>query len=123
MPRRFWGPPTARLVWSFGLALLAAVVCLAAVVAVAIWGMIKPRPFAGLAADEITNYTSRRFLGEPDLWRIQLRSLRSLEAAVRRTEEQGDAVADAISIAIYAFLGGLGFSLILLGTLILELIR
>jgi hypothetical protein len=105
-----------------GMALLAALTCLAVAVAVAIWGAIKPRPFVALAADEITNYTSRRFLNEPDLWRIHIRSLRSLEAAARRMEKDSDVVADAIAISLYAFLAGLGFSLILLGTLILELI-
>jgi hypothetical protein len=41
--------------------LLGAVVCLAVSVAVAIWGVIKPRPFATLGAKEIGNYVSDRF--------------------------------------------------------------
>lgn len=111
---------SARL-W-LGIALLAALICLAVAVVFATWDAIKPRPFVALAADEISNYTSRRFLNESDLWRIQIRSLRSLEAAARRAEQSGDAAADAIGISLYAFLAGLGFSLILLGTLTLELI-
>lgn len=105
-----------------GITLLAGLICLAVAVVFASWGAIKPRPFVSLAADEISNYTSHRFLSEPDLWRIHIRSLRSLEAAARRAEKSSDAAADAIGISLYAFLAGLGFSLILLGTLIVELI-
>lgn len=108
--------------WWIGIALLAALICLAIAVFVATWGAIKPRPLVTLAADEISNYTSHRFLSESDLWRIHIRSLRSLEAAARRAEKDSDAAADAIGISLYAFLAGLGFSLILLGTLTFELI-
>jgi len=111
---------SARL--AIGAALLAAVICLATAVAIAVWGVIKPRPFAAINADEIANYTSERFLAEPDLWRVQIRSLRGLEAATRQAEEDGNAAAQAIARALHAFLIGLGFSLISLGTLIAELI-
>jgi hypothetical protein len=110
----------ARLVISAALA--AAVICLAAAVVIAVWGVIRPRPFAVINADEIANYTSERFLGEPDLWRVHIRSLRGLETATRQAEEEGNAAAKAIARALYAFLTGLGFSLISLGTLIAELI-
>lgn len=111
---------SARL--AIGAALLAAVVCLATAVAIAVWGVIKSRPFIAINADEIANYTSERFLGESDLWRVHLRSLRALETATRQAEEEGNAAAEAIERALYAFLTGLGFSLISLGTLIAELI-
>lgn len=107
---------------AIGAALLAAVVCLATAVAIAVWGVLKPRPFIAINADEIANYTSERFLGEPDLWRVHLRSLRALETATRQAEEEGSAAAEAIARALYVFLTGLGFSLISLGTLIAELI-
>lgn len=105
-----------------GAALTAAVICLAAAVAIAVWGVVKPGPFAVINANEIANYTSERFLAEPDLWRIHIRSLRALETATRQAEEEGNAAAEAIARALYAFLAGLGFSLISLGTLIAELI-
>jgi hypothetical protein len=85
-------------------------------------GVILPRPFAAIAADEIANYTSDRFLAEPDLWRVQIRSLRALEKATRETEEGANAAAAAVKISLYGFLTGLAFSLISLGTLILEMI-
>jgi hypothetical protein len=109
---------SARL--AIGAALLAAVLCLAAAVAVAIWGVVRPQPFAVIAADEITNYTSERFLNEPDVWRVHLRSLRALEVNARQTEENGNAAAKAIMTALRAFLAGLAFSSISVGTLILE---
>jgi hypothetical protein len=83
---------------------------------------MKPRPFAVLAADESAIYASDRFLAEPDLWRVHGRALRAMETSVRRAQENDDAVAVAITNSLYSFLAGLGFSLILLGTLILELI-
>jgi hypothetical protein len=105
-----------------GLTFLAAVVCVAAAVAVAIWGVIKPRPFAVLAADEIAVYASDRFLSEPDLWRVQVRALRALEEVARKAQEDGHAAAGAINGALYALFAGLGFSLISLGTLTIGLI-
>jgi hypothetical protein len=111
---------SARVV--VGVALLAALVCLTAAVAVAIWGVILPRSFAVLAAREIANYASDRFLAEPDLWRVHIRSLRALEEATREAQEDGNDAAEAILISLYLFLAGLGFSLISLGTLIVELI-
>lgn len=105
-----------------GVALLIAVTSLAAAVALAIWGIVKPRPFAVITADEIANYTSDRLLSEPDLWRVHLRSLRALEVATRQAEEDGNVAARAIARALVAFQSGLAFSLISLGTLIIELI-
>lgn len=105
-----------------GVALLAAVGSLAVAVAIAIWGIVKPRPFGTITADEIANYTSDRLLNEPDIWRVHLRSLHGLETATRQAEEDGDIAAQAIARALVAFQSGLVFSLISLGTLIVELI-
>lgn len=105
-----------------GATLLAAVLCVATAVAIAIWGVVKPRPFAALAADEIKIYSSKRFLAEPDLWRVHVRSLRALEKSTREAQKDGNVAAGAIMISLHALLAGLGFSLISLGTLILELI-
>jgi len=105
-----------------GSSLLAALVSLAVSVAVAVWGVGTPKQFVELAADEITVYASDRFLEEPDLWRAQLRSLHALERATRKAQNDGNSAAVAIRIALRAFLGGLMFSLVSLGTLILGLI-
>jgi hypothetical protein len=105
-----------------GLALLAGAICLAVAVVAAIWGVMRPRPFVALGADEIAAYKSERFLSEPDLWRVHLRSLHALERATREAQEDGNAASESIMSALYAFLAGLAFSLISLGTLIVELI-
>jgi hypothetical protein len=105
-----------------GLTLLGAAFCLAGSVVVAVVGVIKPQPFATISADEITNYLSDRFLNEPDLWRVHVRSLRGLEKATIDAQNGGNAAAKAINISLYAFLAGLGFSVGALATLILELI-
>jgi hypothetical protein len=105
-----------------GTTLFLAMLCLAAAVAVAIWGVMRPQPYVALGADEITVYTSERFLSEPDLWRAQLRSLHALEGMTRGAQEDGNATAASILISLHAFLAGLGFSSISLGTLIFELI-
>jgi hypothetical protein len=105
---------------AIGMVLLAAAICVAVAVVVAIWGVFKPRAFVLVAADEIAIYGSERFLTEPDLWRVQVRALRALEEATRETQEDGNAAAGAIMISLYALLAGLGFSLISLGTLIFD---
>ena len=104
-----------------GLSLLAALVSLAVTVSVAVWGVSTPKQFVDLAAGEITVYASDRFLEEPDLWRVQLRSLHGLERATRKAQEDGNSAAVAIRVSLRAFLGGLVFSLVSLGTLILGL--
>lgn len=105
-----------------GVALIAASLCLAVSVAVAVGGVIKPQPFASISADEITNYLSDRFLSEPDLWRVQVRSLRALETATRDAQDGGNTAANAINVSLYAFLAGLAFSVLAIATLIVELI-
>ena len=105
-----------------GLALIGASLCLAVSVVVAVVGVIKPQPFASISADEITNYLSDRFLSEPDLWRVHVRSLRALETATRNAQDGGNAAAKAINISLFAFLAGLAFSVLAIGILIVELI-
>lgn len=107
---------------ALGVTFLASVICMAGAVAIAIWGAIKPRRFAALAADEIALYTSERLLTEPDLWRVQVRSLRALENVTREVQEEGNAAAGAVMASLNALLAGLGFSIIMLGTLTFELI-
>jgi hypothetical protein len=107
---------------AIGVTLIIAAICLVASVAVAVVGVIKPQSYAAISADEISNYLSDRFLSEPDLWRVHVRSLRALEVATKDAQEGGNAAAKAINISLYAFLGGLGFSVIAIGTLIVELI-
>lgn len=105
-----------------GLTLVVALLGLTVSVSVAVWGVSTPNKFVAVGADEITSYASDRFLEEPDLWRVQLRSLHALERATRKAQEDGNSAAVAISISLRAFLGGLVFSLISLATLVIGVI-
>ena len=105
-----------------GLALIGAAGLLAVSVGVAVVGVVMPRPFVTISAAEITNYLTDRFLNEPDLWRVHIRSLRALEIATKDAQAGGNAAVKAIGVSLYAFLAGLAFSVFAIGTLIVELI-
>ena len=105
-----------------GLALLAAAVCLGIAVAIAISGAIRPRAYASISADEVVNYATDRFLHEPDLWRVHVRSLKALGEATESAQEAGNSAAAALVWSLWAFLAGLAFSLIAIATLLGELI-
>jgi hypothetical protein len=112
------GPP--RLV--VGVALVAAAFSLATAVAVAIWGALRPKAHAVISAEETSHYTSRRFVNEPELWRVHLRSLRALDYATTNAQAAGDSAATAVERSLKAFLLGLGFSLLAIATLVAEVI-
>lgn len=103
-------------------ALVGASVCLAAAVAIAIWGALRPKVFAVISAEESANYTSARFLAEPDLWRVHVRSLYALDYAITSAQEACDSAAKAVEWSLRAFLIGLSFALLAIGTLLVELI-
>ena len=105
-----------------GFSLLAAVVSLAVSVSLAVWAASKPTSFTILASDEIASYASDRFLAEPDLWRVHLRSLHALGKATREAQSDGNAGAEAILISLYAFLLGLALLMVSIGALALALI-
>jgi hypothetical protein len=105
-----------------GIGFIAAVVCLAAAVAVAIWGALKPRIYAAISSDELQLYGTDRFLNEPDLWRVHVRSLRGLEEATASAQAAGNSAARAIEWSLRAFLVGFGFALVAIVILILELL-
>lgn len=105
-----------------GVALIAAAFCLAVAVAIAIWGVLRPRVFAAISAEEIVNYTSERFLAEPDLWRVHVRSLHALGDATASAQEAGNSAAKAIEWSLRTFLAGLAFSLLAIATLLVELL-
>jgi hypothetical protein len=102
--------------------LLAAAFCLAAAVMIAIWGALRPRAFAGISAEEIVTYTSDPFLTEVDLWRVHVRSLYAIYHATADAEETSSLAVKAVERSFVAFLMGLGFSLLAIATLLVELI-
>jgi hypothetical protein len=101
--------------------MIVAAVCLFAVaIAIAVWGALRPMVFAAISAEEMTNYASEAFLTEPDLWRVQVRSLHALGSVITTVQDAGDSAASAIERALGAFLAGLAFSLIAVATLLVE---
>jgi hypothetical protein len=103
-----------------GIGLVVGSLLLAIAVTAAAWGALRPRVFIEISAEEIFRFASKRFLVEPDLWRVQVRSIHSLGRATRSVQEAADSAAAAIAWALLAFLAGLGFAFISIATLIIE---
>jgi len=105
-----------------GVTLLAAASSLAIAVSVAVWGVLRPKAFAAISGREVALYKSDRFLTEPRLWRVHVRSLHALDDAISDAEATEETAANAVEWALFVFLAGLGFSLASIAILILELI-
>lgn len=101
-------------------ALLVTACSLASAIAIAIWGTLRPKAFAAIAADETGNFATEAFLGEPDLWRVQVRSLHALAYVTASLQNACNWAETAIEWSLGAFLAGLGFSLILVVMLLVE---
>jgi hypothetical protein len=105
-----------------GVALIIGALGLVTSVAVAVVGVIQPRSYGTIAAREIATYRSDRFLNEPELWRVQVRSLRTLERATVEAQRNGNAAGKAMNTSLYTFIGGLLFTVTAVGILVVELI-
>lgn len=81
-------------------------------------GTLLPRLAAGVSAEEVSNYASKRFTHEPELWRVQIRTVHSLLVAIESTTVQGDRAAWAVRKAEYFFFAGLFSVAVALGTVI-----
>jgi cytochrome c biogenesis factor len=90
-----------------GVSLLIGVLLLTASLVTALHGTLLPALVSGISAEEVSNYTSERFTDEPDLWRVQVRMIRSLLDAIELTTVEGDQAARAVRKAEYLFLIGL----------------
>jgi hypothetical protein len=64
-------------------------------------------------------YLLPRFIGEPDLWRVQLRTVKALVTAIDGTTQQVDAINRAVAWATRFFIAGLTSVGIALAILIL----
>jgi hypothetical protein len=67
---------------------------------------LAPRFVSDLSAEEVANYTTDRFIREPDLWRVQVRTIRSLSGEIEQITLQSDRAAGAVRKAEYLFLTG-----------------
>jgi hypothetical protein len=84
----------------------------------ALRGTLSAALVADVSAEEVSNYTSERFTHEPDLWRVHIRTVRSLIAAIEATTVEGDEAARSVRNAEYSFLTGLFSVGVAFGTLI-----
>jgi hypothetical protein len=106
-----------------GMSLLIGVLLLVASLVMALKGSLVPRLVQNVSAEEVSNYTSERFTCEPELWRVHLRTIRSVLEAIESTTIQGDRAARAaraVRTSEYLFLTGLFSVGIALGILITE---
>lgn len=78
---------------------------------------LVPRLLPDLSVDEVGNYATVRFLGEPDLWRVQLRTIRAMGESIESMTRVGDRAARAIETAQRYFFAGLFLNGAALGTL------
>lgn len=74
----------------------------------------------GTSVTEVANYTSDRFVNEPDLWRVQIRTIRGLRSWIEVTTERIDEAVRAVRTAEYLFLLGLFSVGIAFATLIVS---
>ena len=102
--------------------LIGAAFCLAVSISVAVIGVNKNLPYATVCATEIANYLTDSFLDAPDLWRVHVRSLQTLERATEDAQKGGNDAVKSITISLYAFLAGLVFAVVAVATLTVGLI-
>jgi hypothetical protein len=103
-----------------GVSLLLAALLLVASLAVALRGTGVPRQVFDVSVDEVADYGSERFIGEPDLWRVHLGTIRSLVDLIESTTRQCDRAALAVRRAENIFLVGLLLVGVALATLIVT---
>jgi hypothetical protein len=90
-----------------GLMLLVGGLLLVAALVVSIIGAaFRPHLISGISAREIANYTTKRFTHEPDLWRVQIRTINGLLESIASTTDAGDKAANALRLAVLLFLAG-----------------
>jgi hypothetical protein len=70
-------------------------------------GAVAPGPIVAFSAREVANYVTERFVREPDLWRVHLRTIASLQDAIETATRQGDEAERSVKNAEYLFISGL----------------
>ena len=53
-------------------------------------GTVMPETFSGISIEEVANYVTERFVHEPDLWRVQLRTVHGFLELVELATERGE---------------------------------
>lgn len=101
-----------------GVSLLIGVLLLVVALVTALRGTLMLERVREISTEEVANYTSERFIYEPDLWRVHVRMIHSLLDAIEAITIQGDEAARALRKAEYSFLTGLFSVGVALGILI-----
>lgn len=101
-----------------GIALLLGSLLLIAASVTALRGALLPRLVSALSTEEVANYATKRFVEEPDLWRVHLRSIRGLLRTIESATHLGDTAARAVRRAERFFFSGLSLVGIALGMLV-----
>jgi hypothetical protein len=103
-----------------GVALLIGVILLVASLVTALRGTPAPGFASDLSAKEVANYTVDRFIREPDLWRVHVRTIRGLLDEIEMVTLQSDRAAQVVRKAEYLFLTGLVSVGMVIGTSIVA---
>jgi hypothetical protein len=90
-----------------GTSLLVGSLLLIAALAAALRGTLVPSLVSDIAATEVANYTSKRFIDEPDLWRVHLRTIQGLLISIESLSRDAGDAARMVGKAEYFFLSGL----------------
>lgn len=90
-----------------GVSLLVGAVSLVLSLVIALRASLLPGFDRETPAEEIANFTSERFTGEPDLWRVHVRTIRTMRSTIDEYVRQGNQVTKATRSAEYFFLVGL----------------
>ena len=86
--------------------LIGAALCLAVSVAVAVVGVSRTQSYAEISADEIANYLTEPFLDAPELWRVQVRSLRTINEVIEDAQKRANDATEIDHRFALRFLGG-----------------
>ncbi|MBN9622942.1 MAG: hypothetical protein J0H06_08315 [Actinobacteria bacterium] len=84
----------------------------------ALRGGLLPRFVSDLSVGEVANYATDRFVQEPDLWRVHLRTIRGTIRSIESTTLLGDRTAEAIARAERFFIAGMSLVGSALGILV-----
>jgi hypothetical protein len=84
----------------------------------ALRGTLAPRFGPETSTKEVATYATERFLEEADLWRAQLRAIRTLNVSIASSTLLLDRAGRAIETAQVFFFGGLSLIGGALGTLV-----
>jgi hypothetical protein len=93
--------------YAAGIFLLAGVLMLVAALVTALRGTPARGFVSDLSAEEVANYTADRFIREPDLWRVHVRTIRTVLGEIETITLQNDRATRAVRKAEYLFLSGL----------------